>query len=75
MDASTTYNPSLPINIYQQYKMDMIVAYYLQRDIAKNKNKEAKKKPYISPNRNIVCSRCGQQYYWCSCDLEKPANN
>jgi len=67
MNVSTIYNSTLPSNIYHQYKIDMVVEHYLQQELVK-KSKEDKKS-YESPKRNIVCSHCGQQYYWCNCDL------
>ena len=72
MNESTSYNPTLPTNIYQQYKMDMIVAYYLEKRLYEDK--EVKKGLYISPKRDIMCSRCGQQYYWCTCKDKEDLN-
>ena len=31
---------------------------------------ESVKGPYKSPKRDMICSQCGQQYHWCSCDLK-----
>ena len=73
MNAPTSYNPSLPTNIYNQYKMDMIVAYYIQQRLEEDR-KRMNKRPYISPKRNIVCSQCGQQYYWCICKSKEDVN-
>ena len=70
MNTSTIYNPGLPTNIYQQYKMDIIVAHYIQQKLEEEKKKDKTNKIYVSPKRNIVCSHCGQQYIWCKCDLK-----
>ena len=64
------------ISTYEQYKMDLLMAEHLQRKMAKlennihnDTNSSNEVKLYESPKRNIVCSHCGQQYYWCNCDL------
>jgi len=58
--------------------MDPIIAYFLLRNIEKEKEKDKnfqKKQIQLSlvsskENRNcnkILCSFCGQNYYWCRC--------
>ena len=32
---------------------------------------ESVKGLYKSPKRDMICSQCGQQYHWCSCDLKE----
>ena len=51
-------------NLYEKYKMDMIMSYYLLEKLNK---KEKDKKTYVSPKRDNMCPQCGQQYHWCLC--------
>ena len=54
--------------------MDSFVAYLLIKQIswdntialAHNKNNTVKKERQINKN----CSRCGQNAYWCQCDID-----
>ena len=55
---------SLPeISSYQQYKINIILG--LHRKI----NKDPIKDPYQSPKRDLMCSQCGQDLWWCVCHL------
>ena len=71
MNAYTIYNSNLPTDIYQQYKMDMLTAHYIQQKLEEEKKKDKTNKIYVSPKRDITCSKCGQQYHWCNCDLKE----
>lgn len=62
---------------YSLSHMDLLMAYQLQDKIKyelqekkfqeTNKN-IIKEKKYMSPKRDNVCCKCGQQYHWCVCE-------
>jgi hypothetical protein len=67
---------------YSLSHMDILMAYQLQEkmkyELQEKKLQETKlqetnkniikEKKYISPKRDNVCCKCGQQYHWCVCE-------
>lgn len=62
---------------YSLSHKDLLMAYQLQKkmnyELQEKKLQETnkniiKEKKYMSPKRDNVCCKCGQQYHWCVCE-------